>query len=72
MLIGNSKGVSKNKVTHAVMSRPLLWLRWMWKMLKCQWWLHRIWCRVSAANMPCTHPSQNRINCIRACYFTFL
>jgi len=26
MMIGNSKGVSKNKVIRALMPRPLLWL----------------------------------------------
>lgn len=54
------------------MPKPLLWLMCTWKMLKCQWSLHWIWCRLSAANMPCTHQHQNRVHCIRACYFTFL
>jgi hypothetical protein len=71
MLTGNSKWVSKNKVTHALMPRPLFWLTCTWKMLKCYWWLHWIWYRWFAANMPCTHQSQNRIHCIRACYFIF-
>ena len=72
MLTGNSKWVSKNKLTCALMPRPLLWLMCTWKMLKCYWLLHWIWYRLSAVNMPCTHQSQNRIHCIRAYYFTFL